>query len=91
MLSIHDLQELSKVDIKDINPVNLKELTDIKINTSDTIEERIQNFFDGIQNPYCFLVNGTPVQISFHNHNKTLDECLLQYLTNKKSSDDSIL
>lgn len=91
MLSSNDLVELSKINLETIRPEMLKELTEIYIDSDMSIEYRIETFFEEINNPYCFLVNGTPVQISFNNHNKTLDECLRDYLNLKKDSDNTIL
>jgi len=85
MLSKYELGELSKVDIRKLNTENLKELEEIYIDPNATIEDRIKNFFNKVENPYCFKVLGTPVQISYANHNKTLEDCIINYLSDKKN------
>lgn len=85
-----ELEELSKIELNTIDYSTLKELTEIKIDPNAPIEERLESFFDEIGNPYCFLVNGTPVQISFNNHKKTLDNRLFNYLTDKKNAENDI-
>lgn len=82
MLSRANFENISKS-----NNIPLKELSDVKIDGNAPIEERLESFLQQIENPYHFLVNGTPVEISFSNHNKTLDSCLYNYLLNKKQSD----
>lgn len=79
-----ELMELEKTQLETINTSMLQELTDIKINYDMDIEEKLDSFFRQIKNPYCFLINGTPVQISFQNHNQTIDDCLTHYFNNKK-------
>lgn len=92
LLSRDELIELSKVSIKDVNVNDLKELTDIHINTELSIQERAEIFFKEIKNPYLFKVNGTIVKVSYNNHkNKKLDDCLMQYLVNKRNFDNSNL
>ena len=83
--------EFEKLELMNLNRVNLKELSDIKINQTGTIEEKLNSFLEQIKNPYCFLVNGTAVQISFQNHNQTLDDCLTHYLSDKKNADNTII
>lgn len=83
MFSKENLQELSNTSIKTINHDNLRELSNIQINTDMPVKELIEDFFNQIGNPYSFLVNGIPVQISYNNHNKTIDDCLYSYLTDK--------
>lgn len=87
MLSNTELEVLSNLDICTVNKNQLKELTDIKIDMNLPINQRIENFFDSIGNPFLFKVNGTAVKIAYNDCNsKTLDECLLHYLTNKNNS-----
>ena len=83
MFDYNKLIELEKQNIEDTS--KLKELNDIIINPNQPIEERFEAFLNQINNPYHFLVNDIPVKISFNDHNKkTLDSCLIDYLTCKK-------
>jgi len=51
------------------------------------MQERLELFLCQIGNPYCFKVNGTPVQVSFSGGQRTLEEALNNYLTNRKDYD----
>lgn len=91
LLTINELQELSKGTLIK-NPSNdLKELTDIHIDTNLPIEKRVEAFFSQIINPYIFTVCGTKVTVGFGNHNTTLNDCISKYLVEKKNCDNTIL
>lgn len=87
MLSKNELIKLSQVKIEEIDMSKLKELTELPINSELSIEEKIENFFNLIKNPYCFLVNGYRVQISYANHNQTLENCLYKYFNDIENLD----
>lgn len=89
MLTRDELIELSKINLEDVNKNELKEITDIHIDQDSSIDVRFETFLAKIKNPYIFLVNGTPVQIIFDDHNsQTLDDCLLKYLIERKNLDN---
>ena len=85
MLSKEELQQLKYLDIKDVNADDLRELSEVKLHSDLPVQERLELFLCQIGNPYCFKVNGTPVQISFSDSSKTLDEALNNYLTQRKN------
>lgn len=87
MLTRDELISLSATKLEDINYTDLKELTEFNLNPNMTLKETIESFFGHIKNPYCFLVNSTPVKISFQT-NKTLDECLYNYFMKKEKLDN---
>ena len=60
---------------------------DLKLYSDLPVQERLELFLCQIGNPYCFKVNGTPVQVAFSGNRKTLDEALNNYLTNLKDYD----
>lgn len=87
MLTKNELIKLSQVKIEEIDTLKLKELTELTINSELPIEEKIENFFDFIKNPYCFLTYGYKVQISYINHNQTLENCLYNYFNDIENLD----
>lgn len=92
MISNYDFLELSKVELKEIDKSKLKELTEITIDKNIPLEERFNKLLEEIGNPFCFLVNGTPVKIVYNDStNLTLDDCLYKYLTEKRDHDYSKL
>lgn len=88
MLDYDCLEALSNVELANVDKTSLKELNDIVIDKEADIQTKIESFFNQIQNPYCFLVNGTPVKLVFENK-KTLKECLCNYFEKIEKIDGS--
>jgi hypothetical protein len=86
-MSRGELERLKYLDIKEIDPEGLQELSEVRLHSDLPVQERLELFLLQIGNPYCFKVNGTPVQISFADGQKTLDEALNNYLTNRGDCD----
>ena len=87
MLSKEELEGLKYLDMEDVSADDLQELSEVKLHSDLPVQERLELFLYQIGNPYCFKVNGTPVQISFSDGQRTLDEALNNYLTNRKDCD----
>ena len=85
LLSRQELERLRLLDIKDVSRDDLQELSEVKLYSDLPVQERLELFLCQIRNPYCFKVNGTPVQVSFSDSPKTLDEALNNYLTHRRS------
>jgi len=87
LISRVELERLKTLDIKEIDPEGLQELNEVKLYSDLPVQERLELFLCQIGNPYCFKVNGTPVQVSFSDGRKTLDEALNNYFTNRSDYD----
>jgi hypothetical protein len=87
LVSRGELNRLKFLDIKDVQAEDLQELSEVKLYSDLPVQERLALFLCQIGNPYCFKVNGTPVQISFSDGRRTLDEVLNNYLSNRKDYD----
>lgn len=81
-LTLSELDELSHVDIKMVDPDQLVDIHDVVINTDLPKEERILDFIQQIRNPYCFRHGKMIVKISFSESagNTTLEEQFESYL-----------
>jgi len=88
LLSRQDLEELSTLNITDMNKQELQDVSNIVIDESLPIKERLELYLQAIKNPYCFIVDGTPVTISYTESNITLDEALMLYLIKLKDLND---
>ena len=53
-LTLAELDTLSAVDIKTVDPEQLVDIRDISIHTELPREERVLDFIRQIRNPYCF-------------------------------------
>ena len=87
LLSKNDLINLSNLSIDDVDKNTLKELTNIKRCSSDSVEKSFTSFLEQIGNPYHFLINSTQVQISFASSDKKLHDCLLDYFIHRKNQE----
>ena len=87
LLSRAELERLKDIDIQEVDTEGLQELSEVRLHSDLPVQERLELFLCQIGNPYCFKVNGTPVQVSFSDCTKTLDEALNNYLTNLKDYD----
>ena len=86
-MSRGELEKLKYIDINEIDPEDLQELSEVRLHSDLPVQERLELFLCQIGNPYCFKVNGTPVQVSFSDGRKTLEEALNNYLTNRRDYD----
>jgi len=80
MIGLENLNKMSEARIDKIDRSELVEIADAHIDTSLPIHERVIRFMNQIKNPYCFLCGKTPVQISFTEGGKELDEAVFSYL-----------
>lgn len=77
------MEEMRNTDIRTVDPAILRDIEDVKIDTSLSRSERIQKYIEQIGNPYCYRHGKYVVKVSFANTDKTLEDCLLSYLRSK--------
>lgn len=80
--TLSELDALSCVDIKTVDPTQLVDIRDISIHTDLPKEERVLDFIHQIHNPYCFRHGKVVVKISFSESagSTTLEEQFESYL-----------
>ena len=81
-----NLSNMSMIKIENINTNDLADIMNVYIDPQLSHIERIKSYIEQIKNPYCFLCNGTLVQVSFVSENRTLEESLKGYLLSLKNS-----
>nr|WP_308628997.1 hypothetical protein [uncultured Eisenbergiella sp.] len=80
MITLEYLDELKKVDIKEVDINSLVDIRDVKVNLHLKQPERIMDYIDQIKNPYCFRHGGYIVKIGFCDSGKSLNDCLKSYV-----------
>ena len=80
MITMEQLVEMQKVDIRNVDPDTLVDIKDVKVNTDLPKEERMLNFIEQIKNPYCYKCGKVIVKISFADTKVTLEERMENYL-----------
>jgi len=84
-----EISVMKNIDINQLDPEQLEEITDIRINDSLPKQERILDFIKKIRNPYCFKCNGMIIKLEFANEGMSFEEGLIQYLVHKVESTNS--
>lgn len=69
------LKKMSRMEFEEIIPETLTELTDIEIDDSLPVEERVHSLLRQTKNPYFYRYNGAVVKLSFAGR-QTLEECI---------------
>ena len=58
MISLSYLETCRRKNLNDVDPNDLKEITEIQIDQTKPVPERILSFIEQTGNPYMFRVNG---------------------------------
>ena len=69
------LERMSRMEFAEIDPEELSELTDIEIDDSLPVEERVRSLLLQTKNPYFYSYNGIVVKMSFA-EKQTLEDCI---------------
>ena len=60
-----DISAMRDVDIRTVNKDTLVDLQTVQIDSSQPVQERVQNFLQQIQNPYCFRIGDVAVKVNY--------------------------
>ena len=77
---------MKNIDILNVRKKELVDIREVSVDYSLPKEERIKSFIEQIQNPYCFLCNGTVVKVVFEDNEHTVEERMIQYFRGKMIS-----
>lgn len=78
-------EDFKQLDIRTVSPEDLKDISEITIDTTLPVEERIAEFVNKIGNPYCFRCGKLIVQVEHTNTEKTITDCLKEYLEGQEN------
>ncbi len=84
MITINELEEMSRIDIRTVDPDTLVDIRDVKINHELPKEERILDYIRQIKNPYCFKHGKIIVKVSFSDTEDTFEQRFESYLRSVK-------
>ena len=68
--------EQSKKDLRE----SLVDISDVKIDRSKPVEERMKSYVEQIKNPYLFKVGNTIVRVSYANTQATINDNFVNLL-----------
>lgn len=75
------LQELKRVNIKEVNPDELVDISEIEIDTKQSVQKRVKEYVEQVHNPYLVRVGGYVVKIGYSDCEETLNDRMKQYIS----------
>lgn len=85
MHEIEKLTDLSQMEINLVDKSYLKDITQINVDTSLPITQRLIKFLEDIENPYCFLVGSSAVKVEFSSNGQQLQSCLKNHFITQRN------
>lgn len=75
------LQELKRVNIKEVNPDELVDISEIEIDTKQSVQKRVKEYVEQVYNPYLVRVGEYVVKIGYSDCKETLNDRMKQYIS----------
>ena len=75
------LQELKRVNIKEVNPDELVDISEIEIDTKQSVQKRVKEYVEQVHNPYLVRVGKYVVKIGYSDCEETLNDRMKQYIS----------
>ena len=75
------LQELKRVNIKEVNPDELVDISEIEIDTKQSVQKRVKEDVEQVHNPYLVRVGEYVVKIGYSDCEETLNDRMKQYIS----------
>ena len=75
------LQELKRVNIKEVNPDELVDISEIEIDTKQSVQKRVKEYVEQVHNPYLVRVGEYVVKIGYSDCKETLNDRMKQYFS----------
>ena len=73
------LQELKRVNIKEVNPDELVDISEI--DTKQSVQKRVKEYVEQVHNPYLVRVGEYVVKIGYSDCEETLNDRMKQYIS----------
>ena len=75
------LQELKRINIKEVNPDELVDISEIEIDTKQSVQKRVKEYVEQVHNPYLVRVGEYVVKIGYSDCKETLNDRMKQYIS----------
>lgn len=75
------LQELKRANIKEVNPDELVDISEIEIDTKQSVQKRVKEYVEQVHNPYLVRVGEYVVKIGYSDCEETLNDRMKQYIS----------
>lgn len=74
-----DLEAMRNIDIRTVDPDTLADIRDVQIDMSKSLRERMLDYIQQINNPYCFRCGKMTVKVSYADTDITMEERMEGY------------
>ena len=81
LLDGKSLQELKRANIKEVNPDALVDISEIEIDTKQSVQKRVKEYVEQVHNPYLVRVGEYVVKIGYSDCKETLNDRMKQYIS----------
>jgi len=75
------LQELQRVNMKEANLDELVDVSEIEIDTKQSVQKRVKEYVEQVHNPYLVRVGEYVVKIGYSDCKETLNDRMKQYIS----------
>lgn len=75
------LQELKRVNIKEVNPDELVDISEIEIDMKQSVQKRVKEYVEQVHNLYLVRVGEYVVKIGYSDCKETLNDRMKQYIS----------
>lgn len=75
------LQEMQQVDIKKVNSEELVDISEIEIDTKQSVQKRVKGYVEQVHNPYLVRLGEYVVKIGYSDCEETLNDRMKQYIS----------
>lgn len=75
------LQELQRVNMKEANLDELVDISEIEIDTKQSVQKRVKEYVEQVHNPYLVRVGEYVVKIGYSDCKETLNDRMKQYIS----------
>lgn len=72
---------MQQVDIKKVNPEELVDISEIEIDTKQSVQKRVKGYVEQVHNPYLVRVGEYVVKIGYSDCEETLNDRMKQYIS----------
>ena len=74
------IEEMRALDIRNVDRESLIDIKTVEVNPELPRAERFKRFVEQIKNPYCYRCGDVVVKVGFTDTDRTLEDCLEQYI-----------
>lgn len=85
MLTSSHLDEMCRMDIEAIDADRLADIGTIKIDSRLPLRQRMEQYLNQVNNPYCFRCGKIKVKIAFMSDGDTLENTLKNFFVGLKN------